>query len=157
MRLEGSTLDALDRLIMAAVGITTVALAQANPARELTFPQWRVLVVLGETPSGMRVSDIARRIGSSSPSASRLIRRMERAGLVSTERDESDRRATVVRLSRGGAKLRSRVVAHRRRLVARLLHERQGTLPSDLESGLLIIADTLSSHSPPRSRVRRQA
>src|SRR5919204_209629 len=90
MHIERSILDALDQLIVAAVGTTTMALAEANAAGELTFPQWRVLVVIGETPSGLHVSEIAGRIGSSSPSASRLIRRMERAGLVKTERDERD-------------------------------------------------------------------
>jgi DNA-binding MarR family transcriptional regulator len=145
MRIERSTLEALDSVIVAAVGTTTVALAEANPGGELTFPQWRVLVVVGETRSGVRVSDIASRIGSSSPSTSRLIRRMERAGLVSAERDERDRRATIVRLTSPGAKLRSRVIAQRRRLVARLFRDREGVLPGGLESGLLTIADILSS------------
>jgi DNA-binding MarR family transcriptional regulator len=146
MHIERSTLDALDRVIVAAVGMTTVALAQANPAGELTLPQWRVLMVIGQTPSGVRVSDIARRIGSSSPSASRLIRRMERAGLVSTERDERDRRATLVRLTDSGAKLRSAVIAHRRHVVARLFREREGLLPQDLGSGLNAIGEILSSY-----------
>jgi DNA-binding MarR family transcriptional regulator len=145
VRIERSTLDALDRVIVAAVGITTVALAQADRAGDLTFPQWRVLVVVGERPSGVRVSEIARRIGASSPSASRLIRRMERAGLVTTERDESDRRATLVRLTAAGARVRSTVIDHRRRLVARLFRSHAGQLPRDLDQGLQKIGDVLST------------
>jgi DNA-binding MarR family transcriptional regulator len=144
MRIERSTLDALDRVIVAAVGTTTIALAEANPAGDLTFPQWRVLVVVGEAASGLWVSEIAHRIGSSSPSASRLIRRMERAGLVSAERDERDRRATVVRLTRQGAQLRSTVIAHRRRMVGRLFRRHEGSVPRDLDAGLHAIADVLT-------------
>ncbi len=145
MRIERSTLDALDRVIVAAVGITTVALAQADRAGELTFPQWRVLVVVGDRPSGVRVSEIARRIGASSPSASRLIRRMERAGMVSTERDEADRRATLVRLTPAGARVRSTVIDRRRRLVAQLFRSHAGRLPRDLDQGLRAIGEVLST------------
>ncbi len=145
MRVERSTLDALDRVIVASVGITTVALAQADRAGELTFPQWRVLVVVGERPSGVRVSEIARRVGASSPSASRLIRRMELAGMVTTERDENDRRATLVRLTAAGARVRSTVIDRRRRLVARLFRSHAGRLPRDLDLGLQAIGEVLSA------------
>ena len=147
MQVGRSTLEALDRVIVAAVGITTVALAQADRAGDLTFPQWRVLVVVGERPSGVRVSEVARRIGASSPSASRLIRRMERAGLVTTARDETDRRATLVGLSDAGARVRSTVISHRRRLVARLFRSHKGRLPRDLDHGLKAIGEVLSSDS----------
>ena len=147
MRVERSTLSALDEVIVASIGITTLALAQADRAGELTFPQWRVLVVVGEQPSGVRVSDIALRIGASSPSASRLIRRMELAGMVSALRDESDRRATLVRLTAKGARLRSTVIEIRRRLVAGLFRSHGGRLPRDLDEGLRAIGEILSGDS----------
>jgi DNA-binding MarR family transcriptional regulator len=145
VKIEPSTLEALDKVIVAAVGITTVALAQADGVGDLTFPQWRVLVVVGERPAGVRVSEIAKRIGASSPSASRLIRRMERAGMVSTERDETDRRATLVRLTEAGARVRALVIDRRRRLVRRLFRSHAGRLPRDLEQGLHVIGQVLSA------------
>src|SRR5438128_8853453 len=147
MQVERSTLEALDRVIVAAVGITTVALAQADRAGELTFPQWRILVVVGECPLGVRVNEIALRIGASSPSASRLIRRMERAGLVMSARDESDRRATLVRLTDAGARVRSTVISHRRRVIARLFRSHDGRLSPDLYQGLKTIGEVLSPDS----------
>ncbi len=150
MRIDRSTLEALDRVVVAAVGITTLALAQADSA-DLTFPQWRVLVVIGEHPPGLRVNEIAARIGASSPSASRLVRRMERAGLLRAERDEGDRRATLVRLTDEGGRVRSTVLGDRRRLMSRLFRKREGSLPRQLEPGLQEIAAILSSFVGPPS------
>src|SRR5438045_1366818 len=88
---ESDVLAALSRVVAAGVGLTARALAQTEAADDHTLAQWRTLVVIGR---GMRVGEVAVRIGASGSSASRLVRRLERRGLATTERDEADRRAT---------------------------------------------------------------
>lgn len=82
--------EAIERLMIEAVGITTVALSQASPEMELSVPQWRALVVVGAREQGIRIGELAARIGSAVPTTSRLVRRLERRGLVRSERDEVD-------------------------------------------------------------------
>jgi DNA-binding MarR family transcriptional regulator len=113
--------DVLERLVFGAVGLTTVALEEAGAAVDLTFPQWRVLVVVGERPAGIRVGLVAGRIGAAVPSTSRLLRRMEKRGLVDSARDETDRRATLVRLTPVGQRVRDRIVERRRALIRALV------------------------------------
>ncbi len=136
-------IHAIERLVVEAIGITTVALAEARPDVELTLPQWRVLVVAGASGTGLRVGEIAARIGSTVPTTSRLVRRVERRGLVTTVRDESDRRATLVRLTPAGETYRSSLVEHRRRLIRASLSEGR-PLPPRLAVDLERIGDALA-------------
>ncbi|HET7029115.1 MAG TPA: MarR family transcriptional regulator [Candidatus Limnocylindrales bacterium] len=126
-----------------SVGITTIALGQASPDVELSFPQWRALVVVGSTHDGIRVGEIAGRIGSAVPTTSRLVRRLERRGLVTAERDEADRRATRVRLTPLGEAIRVALVDRRRELVRAALARRAGPLSTDLLTGLAEISEAL--------------
>ncbi len=110
--------DALERLVVAGVALTSVAISGARPGFELTFPQWRVLVVLGEATDGARMGTVAHRVGVTLPATSRQLRRLERRGLVSVGRDELDRRAAVARLTPEGAAVRDAIVAYRRERLA---------------------------------------
>jgi len=115
-----ATSRALERLVFAGVALTSRALAEATPGLELTVPQWRALVVLGEASDGARVSEVASRVGGSLPGTSRLLRRLERRGLVSARQDERDHRATRVRLTPDGRSVRSAIVAYRRRTIRKV-------------------------------------
>ncbi len=131
-------LDALDSLARGAVGLTAASLVVGERA-DLTLVQWRALAVLAEgRGEPIRVGEVAARLGMSLPSASRLVRRLERHGLVTSERDERDRRATLVRPTTAGLELRDAVVRHRREAMARLLRGR--SLPEDRGGGLAAIA-----------------
>ena len=131
-------LDALDSLARGAVGLTATSLAVGDRA-DLTLVQWRALAVLAEgRGEPMRVGEVAGRLSMSLPSASRLARRLERHGLATSERDEQDRRVTLLRVTHAGLELRDTVVRHRREVMARLLRDRH--LPKDLEGGLVAIA-----------------
>ena len=131
--------NALERLVYGSVGITTLAIAQTSEAAELTFAQWRVLVMLGDGPR--RVGEIAGRLAISITSASRLVRRMENKGYVDTARDERDRRATLVTLSDKGARTRAGVTLHRRALIDNLVRDGASALPGDLNAGLEVLAE----------------
>lgn len=136
--------EAVERLSVEAIGVTTLALMRVNPDLELTLRQWRALVVLESTRSGLRVGEIAARLGSSGPSTSRLVRRLEERGLVDARRDESDRRATLVRLTAAGERLRTALVEQRRDLIRGALSARQFPTGESLAESLDHIADCLA-------------
>jgi Transcriptional regulators len=146
MAVDDRIVEAIGRLMVESVGITTVALVQASPELELSFPQWRALVVVAAASDGtIRVGDIAKRIGSAVPTTSRLVRRLERRGLVLTERDEADRRATLVRLTRTGERIRIALVERRGELVRDALAT-QDPLPKGLLDGLVRIGEALRAY-----------
>ena len=93
-------IKAVERVIVGGVAITARALGQE--AAELTLMQWRVLLVVGDEEAGVHVGTVGQRIGTSPPSASRIIRRLEDRGLVELVRDQADRRFMLVRLTRPG-------------------------------------------------------
>lgn len=134
--------ERIERLVSAAVGITAAALAESEGGSDLTLPQWRALVLL-EQRGPLRVTDLASEMGTSLPSASRLIRRIERRGLVTTERDEADRRATLVRLTPRGDASISAVMDARRHRIAAALRGRRQPIPEDLSRGLDAIIEAL--------------
>jgi DNA-binding MarR family transcriptional regulator len=136
-------LEPLEMLMFGAIGLTTLALSGAS-AGDLTLFQWRALVVIGRSGSA-RVGDIASAVGMSLSSASRLVRRMEGRGLVWTERDRADRRATLVRLTAAGTALRADVVNRRRSLMEAALSRRSATLPDKLGPGLHAIAQAFEA------------
>jgi DNA-binding MarR family transcriptional regulator len=136
--LPAEVLDALEELMVGAIGMTSVALANAA-AGGLTMSQWRALVVIGRADQ-VRVGGVATAAGMSLPSTSRLIRRLERGGLVASNRDEEDRRATLVTLTPAGRRLRDDVVRRRRVLMEEALIARGTRLPDDLNGGLAAIA-----------------
>jgi MarR family transcriptional regulator for hemolysin len=134
---------AIERLIVESVGITTVALAEADSGVDLSFSQWRALVVIGSVDAGIRVGEIASRIGSAVPTTSRLVRRLEHRGLVIARRDEADRRATRVTLTASGLDLRSAIVARRRALVREAIADGAEPLSDELIEGLGQIGEAL--------------
>jgi DNA-binding MarR family transcriptional regulator len=136
--LPAEVLDSLEELMVGAIGMTSVALASAA-AGGLTMSQWRALVVIGRADQ-VRVGGVATAAGMSLPSTSRLIRRLQRGGLVASNRDEEDRRATLVTLTPAGRRLRDDVVRGRRVLMEQALLARGNRLPKDLSGGLAAIA-----------------
>ena len=109
----------LERLVVGSVAITARAIAAADA--ELTFMQWRVLLVVGEREDGQAVGEIAARIGAHASPASRIVSRLKRRGLVSTDRGDLDKRVVCVRLTEAGRDLRTRVLEHRGRDLADVL------------------------------------
>lgn len=134
-------LDELERLALGTVAVTTRALSETTGPTELTFLGWRVLVLLGLGEESLRLRDIAERLGASAPSTSRLIRRLERRGLVATGPDPTDRRGLRVRLSDDGDRLRMAVLARRRELLAQALAD---PLSGERDHAITQLADRLA-------------
>ena len=109
----------LERLVVGSVAITAQAIGAADP--ELTFMQWRVLLIVGERDEGQAVGEIALRIGAHASPASRVVSRLKHRGLVSTDRRDLDKRVVCVRLTEAGRDLRARVLALRARDIVDVL------------------------------------
>ena len=135
--------DHLERIAVGAVGLTTRALAQADAGFELTFPQWRALLVLGEDADGARVGEMATRVGVTVPATSRLLRRLERRGLTTLSVDERDRRATRARLTDRGRSVRAAILHHRRAALGEVISALHHPERLDLREGLRVIAAEL--------------
>jgi DNA-binding MarR family transcriptional regulator len=139
--------DDLERIVVGAVGLTTRSLASEDAGFELTFPQWRAILVLGEREDGARIGEVAARVGGTLPATSRLLRRLERRGLTTLAADEQDRRATRARLSERGRAVRAGILEHRRAT----LQEVAAALPDpghlDLASGLRAVAGELEQYA----------
>ena len=138
-------IESLELLMFGAIGMTTLALA-AEATGELTLPQWRALVVIGRGQDA-RVGEIAAAVGMTLPSASRLVRRLENRGLVTTGPDEADRRATLVRMTAQGRQVRQEVVNRRRAMMEAALIAHAPSLPRDLVAGLAAIAGALAEYA----------
>src|SRR5664279_1680871 len=109
-------LDQLDQLAVEIVSATNTAIIEVG-AGELSFPQWRLVAVLGSAAGPLRPNEIAVRMSASMPSTSRLVHRLGRRGLVSSARDPRDGRGRLISLTREGEALRSNVVHRRRALM----------------------------------------
>lgn len=138
-------LEAVDTLAFQLVAITATALSEGVGNLDLTLAQWRVLVVVGERRSNpLRVGDVAARISASLPSTSRILRRLERRGLIATERDERDRRATLVTLTPAGSTARRRVIQARQKRVDEALRDANGQLTDATADSLEHIVSALA-------------
>jgi DNA-binding MarR family transcriptional regulator len=126
--------DALEAVAFGSVAVTSRALAAVG--LELTFAQWRVLVVVGENPEeGATVTEIADRLGSEISPVSRLVGRLARRGLVTAYKDHRDRRVTRVRVSDAGREIRDTVIERRRELLAEVLAA-AGPIDDEAEAAL---------------------
>lgn len=134
-------LDQLNRLAAELVSITNAAVASAVEG-ELSLSQWRLLAVLGNETRPLRLHEVAARVSVSMPSASRIVARMERRGLVSSSRDPVDGRGRLVALTDEGRSVRDRVVGWRRAMIAQQLDTVQ--MSAAVVDGLTGIADGLA-------------
>jgi DNA-binding MarR family transcriptional regulator len=136
---RGVALDTLDRAAYAVVAVTGNALADVV-GTELTLLGWRTLVVLADSTGPMRLTDLAARLRVSTPSASKLVRRLERRGLVTLGSNPEDRRGLLIGLAPEGARIRIAVTQRRREILARALAD---PVPADFEDGLAVVASRL--------------
>lgn len=135
--------SSMERFAVAAVALTARALAEADGGADLTFPQWRAVVVLGERADGARIGEVAARVGVTIPATSRLLRRLERRGLVALGVDEQDRRATRARLTDRGVAVRAAILRHRQAVLREVVASLSDPARLDLASGLAAIAAEL--------------
>jgi DNA-binding MarR family transcriptional regulator len=132
-------IDELEKIAVAAVAMTARALAE-TAGSELTFLGWRTLVVVGAAGEPIRLSDLAERLGVSRPSASKLVHRMARRGLLEIAGDPSDRRGVRLALGPEGSRLRAGVIERRRQLISQSVGEPEDAASDGEEIGALALA-----------------
>jgi DNA-binding MarR family transcriptional regulator len=101
--------------------------AQATIARELAAGdvwgdlrphEYGVLYALANAPNGLRITELGNDVLLTQPGMSRLIARLETAGLVERVDDPDDGRACPIRLTETGARAQRQVGARHGRHVA---------------------------------------
>jgi DNA-binding MarR family transcriptional regulator len=103
---------------------------------DITSSQYNVLRILrGAGADGLCRNEISERMVTATPDMSRLLDRMERAGWVTRERAEDDRRQVSTYITKSGMKLLETMERPIRDFLARLFH---GTAVSDLKTILKV-------------------
>jgi DNA-binding MarR family transcriptional regulator len=113
---DSTPTDVLERLAMGVIAVTARSIATVDA--DLTFNQWRVLVIVGERGRGIAMSELAERTGSALSPASRVVKRMERRGWVRLTKAVDDRRVTLVHPTDAGTAVRDAVFTRRRTYLA---------------------------------------
>ena len=99
------SLEAVLSMLVTANWITT-ELAKTMAPFGVSPPQYNVLrIVRGRQPERPTCSDIKARLLDRTPDVTRLVERLQKAGLVRRERSELDRRAVEVALTEAGEDL----------------------------------------------------
>ena len=102
----------------------------------ITSSQYNVLRILrGAGADGLCRNEISERMVTATPDMSRLLDRMEKAGWVTRERAEDDRRQVSTYITKSGMKLLERLETPTRDFVTRLF---SGTAVSDLKTVLKV-------------------
>lgn len=113
--------EVVDAVLSASrVLVAIAARSLADVGEEVTLTQYRSLVVLASRgPQG--IGSLADALGVTQPTASRLVERLVKKGLVRRRTDRGDRRQVRVGLSESGRRLVDTVSARRRHQIAKLL------------------------------------
>ena len=80
---------------------------------ELTFTQFKTLMLLAHEPEALSVKDVSDRLGISFPAASRAVEPLVQRGIVERTEDPLDRRVKRVRTTKQGDRLVERLIATR--------------------------------------------
>jgi DNA-binding MarR family transcriptional regulator len=139
-----SAAQALEAIAYGSVAVTSRALAAVG--LDLTFAQWRVLVIVGGTSEGVSVSEIARRLGAELSATSRLVGRLARRGVVALAKDEVDRRVTMATITAAGLGIRDAVIAHRMGLLTDVVASVDSLTP-DAVAALDRVGDAFQRYS----------
>ena len=86
-------------------------LAAGDVWGELSPREYGVLYALSNAPNGLRITELGNDVLLTQPGMSRLIARLERAGLVERVDDPDDGRACRIRLTDAGARAQRQVGA----------------------------------------------
>ena len=110
--------------------------------REISLPQLQVLAMLREQPV-MTVSDIARALSASMPSASSLADRLEDRGLANRTRDGADRRVVSIALTDKGRQVVDEFVGVKREHMTRVMSQMTDTELEQFLGGMLAFRNAL--------------
>jgi DNA-binding MarR family transcriptional regulator len=115
--------EVLDAVLAASRVLVAIAVRSLSAAGDdVTLPQYRALVVLAYK-GPQRIIDLAEELVVNSSTATRMIDRLERRGLVHRLTHPEDRRATQLEITEAGLAAVSSVSARRRSEFSRILRK----------------------------------
>ncbi len=133
-----SVLDAV--LTASRVLVAMAARSLADTGEEVTLTQYRSLVVLASRgPQG--VASLAEAVAVTPPTASRLVDRLVRKGLVRRRADQHDRRQVRIGLTEAGRALVDQVTERRRAEMTELLTSIPLEIKEPMADGLRLLAE----------------
>lgn len=147
---ESASLAHLVLQLCTSLQLLTVVAHRGGP--ELP-PRQRVTLQLLVASGPARVSDLAQQIGVSNPTMTGILDRLEARGLIVRERDQRDRRVTIVRATASGAALITREAApfpHLRRALERLGESERAEVARSLQ----LLIGAISTELPSRPAVQ---
>lgn len=104
----------------------------ADAGEEVTLTQYRSLVVLASR-GPQSLGALAESVAVTAPTASRMVDRLVRKGLVRRRTDPKDRRQMRLALTEAGRHLVQVVTEHRRREISELL----SSIPRDVQAAMV--------------------
>jgi DNA-binding MarR family transcriptional regulator len=122
--------DAVISASRALVGMAARSLSDVG--EEVTLTQYRSLVVLASR-GPQSVGAIAEAVGVTAPTASRMVERLVRKGLVRRRTDPSDRRQLRAALTESGRRLVTTVTEYRRTEITKLLD----SIPEEVQRAMV--------------------
>jgi DNA-binding MarR family transcriptional regulator len=136
---DNALVDAFLTASRALVAVAARSLAAAG--KEVTLPQYRVLVVLASR-GPQRVSELAERLAVNSSSATRMCDRLAAQGLVERESSPSDRRVVCVHITKSGRTLVDHVTKARRAAIGQTVAAMPQNNRAELIAALRAFSDT---------------
>lgn len=127
---------AVEESSLAFVDLTVAAVAAEGG---ISMPQLRALLAL-ERSGPVNLSGFAASVGSSLPSASRLVGRLEDAGLIAKGISKRSGREVEIRLTTGGRAALTALRAARRKEIARVLRRLDAASADRLAAALASFA-----------------
>lgn len=128
--------------------LAVVVRSLAAVDEDVTLPQYRALVVLGQR-GRMRPAELAAALAVTPPTSTRMCGRLEAKGLVVRERPVDDRRAVAISLSPAGRDLVDDVSRRRRAELRTLLAGVPTARRAAVVEGLRSLADAAGEVAEP--------
>src|SRR6266852_2703492 len=104
-RRTGSVEEAAFLELLRTTDMLSRGMVQVLKAEDLSATQYNVLRILRGAPDGLTCGEIANRMIPRNPDITRLLARLEKAGLIARCRETKDRRMVLTRITPEGLKL----------------------------------------------------
>jgi DNA-binding MarR family transcriptional regulator len=141
--------DLVDAFIGASRALVAVAARSlAGLGDDITLAQFRALVVLA-TRGPQRVADLATALAVTPSTASRMVARLVRKGLLQRSRARGDRRSLRLNLAAEGQRVVAAVTDRRREEISRILEQIPAADRTSLTAALRTFADAAGEAADP--------
>jgi DNA-binding MarR family transcriptional regulator len=128
--------EVVEAVLASSRALVALSARSIADTQDVTLPQYRMLVVLDQSPTNLKA--LAEALDVTPSTAMRMIDRLEVAGLVRRSVPPQDRRVTNLELTTAGKRVVRQVTTRRRRDLRKVIEQ----VPADQHEAL---ADAMSS------------